>query len=52
MSTHLFRNKSIKNALDIEIGCIVSLGGCALQTGANDIIMLLMGRIVSGFATG
>ncbi|KJA22939.1 hypothetical protein HYPSUDRAFT_40448 [Hypholoma sublateritium FD-334 SS-4] len=36
----------------IQIGCIFALWGCAMQTGANVVATLLVGRIVAGFAIG
>ncbi|CAA7265582.1 unnamed protein product [Cyclocybe aegerita] len=36
----------------IQIGCIIALWGCAMQTGANNVATLLTGRIIAGVAIG
>jgi MFS family permease len=36
----------------IQIGCLVSLLGSALQTGAHSYPVFLTGRIIGGFACG
>ena len=33
-------------------GCVWALWGCAMQSGANNIATLLIGRIVAGVAIG
>ncbi|CAA7265537.1 unnamed protein product [Cyclocybe aegerita] len=36
----------------IQIACIIALWGCAMQTGANNVVTLLTGRIIAGVAIG
>jgi MFS family permease len=36
----------------IQLGCLVALLGCGLQTGANGLGTLLAGRVIAGFAIG
>ncbi|CCL98787.1 uncharacterized protein FIBRA_00792 [Fibroporia radiculosa] len=35
-----------------QLGALVALWGCAMQSGANNLACLLIGRIVAGFAIG
>ncbi|KAF9524840.1 general substrate transporter [Crepidotus variabilis] len=36
----------------IQIGCVFALWGCAMQSGANNVATLLVGRIIAGIAIG
>ena len=36
----------------MQIGAIVAIVGCTLQTGAQDIGMLIAGRLIAGVAIG
>ncbi|KAF7424377.1 hypothetical protein PC9H_009684 [Pleurotus ostreatus] len=36
----------------IQVGTIFALWGCAMQTGANNVATLLVGRIIAGLAIG
>jgi len=35
-----------------QIGCLLAIWGCAMQSGANNVATLLVGRIVAGLAIG
>ncbi|EJF64770.1 general substrate transporter [Dichomitus squalens] len=36
----------------VQLGVIIALWGCAMQSGANNFACMLIGRIVAGFAIG
>ncbi|CAL1716887.1 unnamed protein product [Somion occarium] len=36
----------------IQLGALIALWGCAMQSGANNFACMLVGRIVAGFAIG
>lgn len=36
----------------MQIGAVLALWGCAMQSGANNFACMLVGRIVAGFAIG
>ena len=36
----------------IQLGCLISLVGCAIQTAAINAAMLIVGRLIAGWAVG
>ncbi|KAI0042870.1 general substrate transporter [Auriscalpium vulgare] len=47
-----YLNDKIGRKRTIQVGAVIGLWGCAMQTGANNIGTLLVGRIVGGFSIG
>ncbi|KAA1467691.1 general substrate transporter [Dentipellis sp. KUC8613] len=45
-------NDKLGRKRSIQIGSVIGLWGCAMQTGANNIATLLIGRIIGGFSIG
>ncbi|KAF5327163.1 hypothetical protein D9619_004540 [Psilocybe cf. subviscida] len=45
-------NDRIGRKRTIQLGCLFALWGCAMQSGANNVATLLVGRIVAGLAIG
>jgi sugar porter (SP) family MFS transporter len=45
-------NDKIGRKRTIQLGCLFALWGCAMQSGANNVATLLIGRVVAGFAIG
>ncbi|RDX57036.1 general substrate transporter [Lentinus brumalis] len=45
-------NDKLGRIRTVQIGAVLALWGCAMQSGANNFACMLVGRIVAGFAIG
>ncbi|OSC98277.1 general substrate transporter [Trametes coccinea BRFM310] len=45
-------NDRFGRRLTVQLGALIALWGCAMQSGANNFACMLIGRIVAGFAIG
>lgn len=45
-------NDRLGRKRSIQLGALIALWGCAMQSGANNFACMLVGRIVAGFAIG
>ncbi|KAI0635596.1 general substrate transporter [Trametes polyzona] len=45
-------NDRFGRRLTVQLGALIALWGCAMQTGANNFACMLIGRIIAGFAIG